>query len=285
LLNHTSGLQNPRITTEIYASPDFVQLALAAELSDDPGSKFAYNNKAVNLLAGVVQRASGTRMDLYIGKEIFEPLGITDFQWSLDRSGNPHGMSGLQIRAIDLAKVGQMMLDEGVWMGKQIVSKEWVRRSIEPAQAFNPTCGLLWWLMRGPVRSSVDDAVIKYFKGHGMTAESLEKLDALKGKPLEREQFRATVRPIIEGDAVLKTKQAELDQEPPPWKQIADGPVRGFSAQGYLGQYLVVLPAHRLVAVRQRRSHEGTNHQDMKAGFPEFAETVASLVEPKPAKP
>ncbi len=38
LLNHTSGLQSFPITTEIYASPDFVQFALAAEVSDDPGT-------------------------------------------------------------------------------------------------------------------------------------------------------------------------------------------------------------------------------------------------------
>jgi CubicO group peptidase (beta-lactamase class C family) len=56
LLNHTSGLENKPITTEIYDSPNFVQFALAAELSDDPGSRFSYNNKAVNLLAGLVER-------------------------------------------------------------------------------------------------------------------------------------------------------------------------------------------------------------------------------------
>ena len=50
-------------------------------------------------------------------------MGIKDFTWTLDRSGNPHAMSGLQIRAIDLARVGQMMLDEGSWKGRQIVSK------------------------------------------------------------------------------------------------------------------------------------------------------------------
>ena len=136
LLSQTSGLQNlPTTMPEIYPSPDFVQLALAAELSDDPGSKFSYNNKATNLLAGVVKRASGMRMDQYLGKEIFEPLGITDVSWDLDQAGNPHGMAGLDIRAIDLAKIGQMMLDEGSWNGKQILSKEWVRKSIAPAKS------------------------------------------------------------------------------------------------------------------------------------------------------
>lgn len=138
LLNHTSGLQNNPITTEIYACPNFVQFALAAEMSDDPGSKFAYNNKAVNLLAGLVQRASGMRMDRYIVAEIFGPMGIKDTGWTLDRAWNPHGMSGLQIRALDLAKIGQMMLDEGSWKGQQIVSKEWVRQSVAPVSRSTP---------------------------------------------------------------------------------------------------------------------------------------------------
>ena len=151
LLNHTSGLQNNRTTSEIYPSPDFVQLALAAELSDDPGARFAYNNKAVNLLAGIVQKASGRRMDSYIGEEIFKPMGITDFTWSLDPSGNPHGMAGLQIRAVDLVKIGQMMLDGGTWRGTRVVSEDWVRLSTgQPGQPHDPTCGLLWWLVRAP---------------------------------------------------------------------------------------------------------------------------------------
>jgi CubicO group peptidase (beta-lactamase class C family) len=278
LLNHTSGLQDFPITTEIYASPNFVQFALAADMSNDPGSKFFYNNKAVNLLAGVVQRASGERMDVFIGKEIFAPLGITDFGWTLDRAGNPHGMAGLQIRAIDLAKIGQMMLDEGVWKGRQVVSKEWVRQSVEPGQTLDPTCGLLWWRVVGVMRFAVDEAVVKHFKDHGMTARSVEKLEALKGKPMEREAFWATLRPIVLADDVLKTKLRELNNDLPRVKPVIEGPVRGYAARGYLGQYLYVMPRHRLVAVRQRRSREGSKPGDLTADFLDFMEMVAALV-------
>jgi len=68
LLEHTSGLQNvPMTVEEIYPSPDFVQLALAAELEAEPGTAFAYNNKAVNLLAGVVERADGRKLEPRLG--------------------------------------------------------------------------------------------------------------------------------------------------------------------------------------------------------------------------
>jgi CubicO group peptidase (beta-lactamase class C family) len=59
LLSHTSGLKCNPTTEEIQASRDFVKLALEAELVDPPGTRFFYNNKAVNLLAGVVEKASG----------------------------------------------------------------------------------------------------------------------------------------------------------------------------------------------------------------------------------
>lgn len=285
LLNHTSGLQNNPIATEIYASADFVQFALAADVSDDPGSRFAYNNKAVNLLAGVVERASGMRMDLFIGKEIFEPLGIRNFGWTLDKAGNPHAMAGLQIGAIDLAKIGQMMLDERAWQGKQILSKEWVRRSVEPGQPFQPTCGLLWWLISGPMRLAVDDAVVKHFKVRGMTARSLEKLDSLKGKPFEREAFWMALGPIVREDEVLKAKLKELNKDLPPLKPIVGGPNSGYEAQGYLGQFLIVMPRHRLVAVRQRRYRDGTNPEDMKTTFGDFEGMAAALVPGKLEKP
>ncbi len=284
LLNHTSGLQAIPITTEIYASPDFVQFALAAEVSDDPGTKFFYNNKAVNLLAGVVQRASGEKMHDFIGKEIFEPLGIKDFGWSLDRSGNPHAMAGLQIRAIDMAKIGQLMLDEGSWKGRRIVSPEWVRKSVEPGQPLEPTCGLLWWIVYRRTTVTIDDAVIRYFKDQGLTAKSLETIEAMRGKPMDPGQFQAKILPILRGDDVFKSKLADPRRPRIPWKPAVEGPARGYSAQGYLGQYLVVMPRHRIVAVRQRRSQGEANPEDPRRNFLDFVEMVAALVPDRPVR-
>jgi CubicO group peptidase (beta-lactamase class C family) len=285
-LNHTSGLQNNRHAGEIYTSPNFVQLALAAELSDDPGSRFAYNNKAVNLLAGIVLKASGKRMDLYIRDEIFAPMGIADFTWSLDRAGNPHGMAGLQIRAIDLARVGQMMLDGGTWKGQRIVSQEWVRLSTGgPGQPYDPTCGILWWIASAREAWAIDDAMIADLKDMGLTDSSLKKIEALKGKEFEGEGVWAALRPIMHQDEVARHKLLELNDRiaktgrPRP-RHIVSGPNECFEAQGYRGQYLVVIPKHRIVAVRQLRAPklEATKADE----FGEFRRMVQDLV---PAKP
>ncbi len=280
LLNHTSGLENNPTTGEIYASPDFVQFALVAELNDKPGARFFYNNKAVNLLAGIIQKASGKKMDTYIGEEIFRPMGITDFAWTQDQAGNPHGMAGLQIRAVDLAKIGQMMLDGGKWRGNQIVSEEWVRLSTtKPGQPYDPTCGLLWWLVGGGA-FEIDDAMIADLKAEGLTEDSVKKVEALKGKKYDLEGVWAALRPILHTDQVVSRNLQKLDEKlratgrPKP-KAVVAGPSEGFAAEGYLGQHLVVLPGRRIVAVRQLRS---PGNQSVKTdGFAEFTQMVRDL--------
>ena len=110
---------------EVESSPDVVQLALAAELTDEPGTHFYYNNKAVNLLAGIVQKASGKKMDALLRSDVFGPLGITDFVWVRDSAGNPFSYARLEILPEDMAKLGQLALDRGRWQGKQLIAPEW----------------------------------------------------------------------------------------------------------------------------------------------------------------
>jgi CubicO group peptidase (beta-lactamase class C family) len=253
LLNHTSGLQNNLLAGEIYNSHDFVQYALAADLSDDPGAKFSYNNKAVNLLAGIIQKVSGQRMDRYIAGTLFKPLGITQFSWELDRAGNAHGLAGLHIVARDFAKVGQVMLDRGVWRGKRIVSEKWVEVCTTPGQKIDPTSGLLWWLDADEVLT-VDDAFVKTVKEFGPSDATIEAIELLKVKP---SRFWPTFFGIISKDPVTQKRINEVDQLARTGKlrpKTSIGRPFGFSARGYLGQWLVVIPESRLVAVRQYRS-------------------------------
>jgi CubicO group peptidase (beta-lactamase class C family) len=115
----TSGLQNElNATIEIYPSKNFVQLGLCAELTNKPGEKFEYNNKSLNLMAGVFKKITGKRIDKYIGERLFKPLGIIDFTWGLDDAGNPHVISGCQIKPKDFAKLGLLLLNKGKYNNK-----------------------------------------------------------------------------------------------------------------------------------------------------------------------
>src|SRR5262249_29391264 len=158
---------------EVYPAPDFVQLALAAELSDEPGSKFFYNNEATNLLAGLVERASGKKLDRLVGDEILAPLGITDWEWLHDKAGNPHAMAGLRPQPRDLAKMGQLMRDGGSGGGKPILSRAFVEQATRPS-AKNPQYGLLWWLL-GDVSTTIDASVVEAWRKGGVEEPFIEK--------------------------------------------------------------------------------------------------------------
>lgn len=277
LLNHTSGLQNEtRADVEIYPSPDFVQLALAAELSNDPGTFFAYNNKAVNLLAGIVQKASGKRMDLYIRDGIFTPLGITDYSWMLDKAGNPHGMAGLHILPSDFAKLGQLVLNRGKWDDRQIIAESWFDLSFRPGQEFEPTCGLLWWLIPDHITYIIDDDQITKLTAKGVSPDFAGKLRLLKGSYESRSALQTAAEKVF-GERWQEQIMSTLG--PMSWsltrKQVGKN-VIGYYASGYLGQYLIIVPADHVIVVRMIKGSDG--YSEKTDGFMSITELAVKLV-------
>lgn len=278
LLNHTSGLQNnPQADREIYPSPDFVQLALAAELTDDPGAVFSYNNKAVNLLAGIVQKASGKRMDLYIRDEIFAPLGITDYTWALDKAGNPHGMAGLQILPSDFAKLGQFVLDRGKWKDQQIIAESWFDLSLQPGQTLRPECGLLWWLIPDHITYIIDDDQISKLAAEGVNADFIAKIRLLKGNYDSRSAMHAAAQKVF-GERWQEQIMSALGSHAGDLTRREVGKnIIGYCAEGYLGQYLVIIPGKNVIVVRMIKSFDGYNEKT--DGLVNIQELAVQLVD------
>lgn len=90
----------------------------------------------------------------YARKVLFEPLGITDWEWVNDVRGRPLAFAGLRLRPRDLARIGRMVLGEekkpGRWQGRQIVPADWLTESLrgqidmqnEPSWQY----GYQWWV-------------------------------------------------------------------------------------------------------------------------------------------
>lgn len=279
LLTHTSGLQANRTTEEIYRSPDFVKLALAAELSEPPGTVLRYNNKAVNLLGAIVQKVSGQRLDRYLGEALFKPMGITDFTWTLDDAGNPHVMSGLQLRPMDLAKLGQLLADGGMWQGRRLLPADLVKQATTPGEGVFAGSGLLWWPQAAWERLTVDDALLAKWKQAGVPDSLLQDMAPLKGRtfdsrPAYFEALGARM-PAIQKEVLGRNlKPATVEK----------GPLVGFNANGDLGQYLVVIPEQRLVAVRMfTPPEEMQTRPDESIFFMDFIPRALALVGSGPA--
>lgn len=293
ILTHTSGLATKRNTRLIYKSKDFVKYALAGKILHPPGLRFRYNNRAINLLAGVFKRATGIRMDRYIASCLFVPLGIRSFRWTLDRAGNPHAMSGLQLGARDLAKLGQLMLDGGVYKGKRILSAKWVKLSTRPhphkmRRYGRHPHGLLWWLLPAPWVEVIDDAVLASWRKAGLPAAIVKQIASLKGRRFAMDPwdyFRSR-------RALYAALRAVLGRNFRPWRRFLSkhklqratryyGPSYGFAGEGYLGQYLVVLPRLQMVVVRQIHAR----HADgLRTSMRRFHYTLARMPMRFPAK-
>jgi len=128
----------------------FFRLVLARRISGEPGTTWRYVSANVNLLAGVLRQATGRQADEFARQHLFTPLGIERFDWSWGAQDGYRAMDGsLQLRPRDMAKLGQLVLDEGRWQESQIVSAAWIRESTglriptgEPIGGY----GYLWWV-------------------------------------------------------------------------------------------------------------------------------------------
>ena len=124
-----------------------------------PGSGWAYNDVRVNLLC-LALTALFRRSLADVLADVLRPLGAsTSWSWhgyhdshlTVDGlrlpvvSGGAHWGGGLWISAHDLALIGRLYLRSGAWDGRQLISRDWIRRSWQPCPV-KPDYGYLWWL-------------------------------------------------------------------------------------------------------------------------------------------
>lgn len=254
LMNHTSGLQdNPNASVEVYPAPDFVQLALAAELTTDPGTTFFYNNKAMNLLAGIVQKASDQSMDAYLLDRLFTPMAIKPGPWMKDRAGNPHSMAGLPLTARDLAKIGRLVLDHGRYAGRRLIAEAFIDDMLRPSPHLD-RYGLLWWRVPESQRYHVDAQSFQMLTDAGVDAEMVAALRPLEGKVYNSGSAlyqELTAALGSDGDETWQTKAVAKGVRMSQVFHLQIGPVVAYEGNGYLGQYLVIVPDADLIGVRQ----------------------------------
>jgi CubicO group peptidase (beta-lactamase class C family) len=108
---------------------DQIKSFIATAPSKDPGSVFKYNNTATFMLSAIVQQVTGQTVFDYLMPRIFKPLAIRGIDWDLNPQGINLGMIGLRLRTEDLAKFGQLLMQNGVWNGKQLIPKEWIKEA------------------------------------------------------------------------------------------------------------------------------------------------------------
>jgi len=129
LLTMSAG-QEPDPTTVIpFKTDDWVKAFLATPIVHKPGTQFLYNTMATFMLSAIVQKVTGQKELDYLKPRLFDPLGITGEDWEANKQGINTGGWGLRLKTEDLAKMGQLYLQKGMWQGKQLLPKAWVEEA------------------------------------------------------------------------------------------------------------------------------------------------------------
>ncbi|MCE1252711.1 MAG: beta-lactamase family protein [Anaerolineae bacterium] len=159
LLSMTSG-HAFQVSPNPYQSPpvDWVEKFLGNPVNPilyEPGSTFLYTSGAPHTLSAILQQTTGKTAAEYAAEKLFKPLGITGYDWLSDQNGITFGNSWLRLKPSDMARLGYLYLNRGLWNGKQIIPQQWVNQStqkqietrgvqINAAEQDGYAC--LWWM-------------------------------------------------------------------------------------------------------------------------------------------
>lgn len=129
-------------------SNNWIVYKLSRELVAEPGGRMIYSTGTSHLLSVILTRASGMNTREFASRYLFGPLNAPLGGWDRDPQGYFLGGNNMPMRPHDMVKIGRLMLNGGEWNGEQIVSKEWIRESVQAytRSNFNPyDHGYMWW--------------------------------------------------------------------------------------------------------------------------------------------
>jgi CubicO group peptidase (beta-lactamase class C family) len=134
MLSHLLRAQAPLIWNagnsdywDLFYAKDRIEASLRVISRQQKGIQPAINFASAYLLSQAIEQVSGQSIFDFAYRYLFQPLGITTYAADDDDLPNDP-MVGFQLKALDLAKIGYLLAQEGVWDGQRIVSKKWVRR-------------------------------------------------------------------------------------------------------------------------------------------------------------
>ena len=181
LLTMTSGLEwdestypytDPRNDLyQIWYEADPIEFILEKPIVTEPGTQFHYSSSSTNVLGEIIQKTTGMRADDFCKENLFTPLKIDDYKWSELLNDVLYTSGDLKLRPRDMAKLGDLYLNNGVWGGEHILSESWIAESTGSFIAANSKWdyGYQWWLSNYEINSEQ----IKSFAAKGWGGQNI----------------------------------------------------------------------------------------------------------------
>lgn len=149
-LDWNEDYYNPfSITTKAYFDAPLQEIILSLKVTKPPGKKYEYKSGNTQLLAMVIEKATGKTLSEYLSQSLWEPLGCEyDALWQLDdKEGTEKAYCCIASNARDFARLGKLYKDFGQWHGKQLLDSAYVAKSIQPRFSDSPQYGYGMWLL------------------------------------------------------------------------------------------------------------------------------------------
>nr|WP_041985716.1 serine hydrolase [Capnocytophaga canimorsus] len=149
-LDWNEDYYNPfSITTKAYFDAPLQEIILNLKVTNPPGKKYEYKSGNTQLLAMVIEKATGKTLSEYLSQSLWEPLGCEyDALWQLDdKEGTEKAYCCIASNARDFARLGKLYKDFGQWHGKQLLDSAYVAKSIQPRFSDSPQYGYGMWLL------------------------------------------------------------------------------------------------------------------------------------------
>ena len=164
------------ITTKAYYGEELEKAILSLNTVKTPGQAFEYSSGDTQLLAMIIEKATGEKLYNYLSKSLWIPLeSENDALWQVDSQKNDmvKAYCCIASNAKDFARLGRLYKDYGKWNGKKILDSAYVVKSINPRFAKSPQYGYGFWL------NKINDKSFFMMEGHLGQCVIVEPIDNL----------------------------------------------------------------------------------------------------------
>lgn len=151
------------ITTRAYFDDDLTKVVTGLKVVKEPGTRYKYASGDTQMLAIVIERATGKKLYNYLEESFWKPLGSeNEALWQVDSEGHDlvKAYCCIASNAKDFARFGKLYKDHGKWNGRQLLDSAFIAKSISPRFTESPEYGYGWWL------KSVGDKNFFMMRGH-----------------------------------------------------------------------------------------------------------------------
>jgi len=160
VLTMETGLDfNDQVHTRemLYDRGNSLKFVLEKDLVFDPGTSWYYGDGNPQLISGLIYELTGKTESEFAEEYLFAPLDITNYLWESTHDNLTLGSIGLWLTPRDMAKIGLLMANKGMWNGFRVVSETWVEESTRKQSSFS-NYGYYWY--------PIEDKAF-YAEGHG----------------------------------------------------------------------------------------------------------------------